>query len=299
VAARSRGRAFVELLALWGFAVAQPLLDIFGRAPQQFAFRGAEPVDIVLFALVVALAGPAVLWLVEVVAGAIDRRAADALHLLFLAGLVAAFVVQAARPLADGLVLYAIGAAAGIGAAVAYRRFEAVRTWLAFAALAPVVFVVLFLVSSPTSHLLDDVESAGPGDVGNPVPVVMMVFDELPLESVVDRDGTIDAELYPNLAELAGTSTWFRNDTSVSSSTWHAVPTLVTGQMPDPEAAPVAADHPDSLFTLVGDDYEMNVVESVTRLCPGDVCDGSTTTVAAGGLDELLRDASRVLRTRL
>jgi hypothetical protein len=196
-------------------------------------------------------------------------------------------------------VLYAIGAAAGIGAAVAYRRFEAVRTWLAFAALAPVAFVVLFLVSSPTSHLLDDVESAGPGDVGNPVPVVMLVFDELPLESVVDRDGTIDAELYPNLAELAGTSTWFRNDTTVSSSTWHAAPALVTGQMPDPDAAPVAADHPDSLFTLLGDGYDMNVVESVTRVCPSDVCDGSTSTVAAGGLDELLRDAGRVLRARL
>jgi hypothetical protein len=218
---------------------------------------------------------------------------------VFLGGLVAAFVVQAARPLADGLVLYALGAAAGAAAVLAHQQVGAVRAWLAFAALAPVAFVGLFLLSSPTSRLLDDVDSAGPGDVGNPVPVVMLVFDELPLASVVDADGTIDAELYPNLAGLAAESTWFRNTTTVSSSTWHAAPALVTGQLPEADTAPIAADHPDSLFTLLGDGGEVNVVESVTRLCPTDVCDDVTVTGAPGGLGELLRDAGRVMRARL
>jgi hypothetical protein len=230
----------------------------------------------------VALAGPLALWVVEVVTGLVHQRARQVLHLVFLGGLVAAFVVQAARPLADGLVLYALGAAAGGAVVVAYQRVGAVRAWLAFAALAPVAFVGLFLLTSPTSRLLDDVDSAGPGDVGNPVPVVMLVFDELPLASVVDEDGTVDAELFPNLAGLAAQSTWFRNATTVSSSTWHAMPALVTGKLPDTEAGPVAADHPDSLFTLLGDDP--NVVESVTRLCPTDVCDDVTVTGASGGL---------------
>jgi Sulfatase len=296
---RREGRAFVELLAVWGFALAQPLLDVFGRAPQQFAFRGAEPATIVAFALVVALAGPLALWLVEVVAGLVHQRARQVLHLVFLGGLVAAFVVQAARPLADGLVLYALGAAGSAAAVVAYQRVEAVRAWLAYTALAPVAFVGLFLLTSPTSRLLNDVDSTGPGDVGNPVPVVMLVFDELPLASVVDEDGTIDAELFPNMARLAAESTWFRNATTVSSSTWHAAPALVTGQLPDPEAGPLAADHPDSLFTLLGDGYDQNVVESVTRLCPTDVCDNVTVTGAPGGLGELLRDAGRVMRARL
>jgi hypothetical protein len=296
---RREGRAFAELLAAWGFAIAQPLLDVFGRAPQQFAFRAAEPATIVAFPLVVALAGPLALWLVEVVAGLVHQRARQVLHLVFLGGLVAAFVVQAARPLADGLVLYALGAAAGAAAVLAHQQVGAVRAWLAFAALAPVAFVGLFLLSSPTSRLLDDVDSAGPGDVGNPVPVVMLVFDELPLASVVDADGTIDAELYPNLAGLAAESTWFRNTTTVSSSTWHAAPALVTGQLPEADTAPIAADHPDSLFTLLGDGGEVNVVESVTRLCPTDVCDDVTVTGAPGGLGELLRDAGRVMRARL
>jgi hypothetical protein len=298
-ARRREGRAFVELLAVWGFAIAQPLLDVFGRAPDQFVFRAAEPATIVAFAVVVTLAGPIGLWLVEVAAGLVHQRARQVLHLVFLGGLVAAFVVQAARPLADGLVLYALGAASGAAAVIAYRRFAVVRAWLAFAALAPVAFIGLFLLTSPTSRLLDDVNSAGPGDVGNPVPVVMLVFDELPLASVVDEDGTIDAELFPNLAGLAAESTWFRNATTVSSSTWHAAPALVTGQLPAPDAAPIAADHPDSLFTLLGDDYDLNVVESVTRVCPTDVCDDVTVRGVPGGLRELLRDAGKVIRGRL
>ncbi|MGH9228463.1 MAG: sulfatase-like hydrolase/transferase [Acidimicrobiales bacterium] len=296
---RREGRELVELLAVWGFAIAQPLLDVFGRAPEQFAFRVAGPATIVAFALVVALAGPLVLWLVEVVAGLVHPRARRVLHLVFLGGLVAAFVVQAARPLADGPVLYALGAAAGAAAVAAYQRVEAVRAWLALAALAPAAFVGLFLLTSPTSRLLDDVDSAGAGDVGNPVPVVILVFDELPLTSVVDADGTIDAELFPNLAGLAAESTWFRNATAVSSSTWHAVPALVTGRLPDADSAPVAADHPDSLFTLLGDGGELNVVESVTRMCPTDVCDDVTVLGAPRGLGELLRDARRVMRARL
>jgi hypothetical protein len=296
---RREGRAFVELLAVWGFAIAQPLLDVFGRAPDQFAFRAAEPAMIVAFALVVTLAGPIAFWVVEVVSGLVHQRARQVLHLLFLGGLVAAFVVQAARPLADGPVLYALGSASGAAAVVAYQRVAAVRAWLAFAALAPVVFIGLFLLTSPTSRLLDDVDSAGPGDVGNPVPVVMLVFDELPLASVVDQDGTIDAELFPNLAGLAAESTWFRNTTTVSSSTWHAAPALVTGQLPEPDAGPVAADHPDSLFTLLADDYDLNVVESVTRVCPTDVCNDPKIRGAPGGLRALIRDAGRVMRARL
>lgn len=44
---RREGRAFVELLAAWGFAIARPLLDVFGRTPEHFAFRAAQPATII------------------------------------------------------------------------------------------------------------------------------------------------------------------------------------------------------------------------------------------------------------
>ena len=52
---RATARAFVELLAMTGLAVAQPLLDVFGRAPEAFTTRDADRGDLVAFALLVTL----------------------------------------------------------------------------------------------------------------------------------------------------------------------------------------------------------------------------------------------------
>jgi hypothetical protein len=62
---RKESRAFVELFALCGFAIAQPLLDLFGRNPTQFVFRNADTPDIIVFALLVACVPPLILWIVD------------------------------------------------------------------------------------------------------------------------------------------------------------------------------------------------------------------------------------------
>ncbi len=142
------------------------------------------------------------------------------------------------------------------------------RLWLAFAALAPLGFLVLFLTSSSTSRLLRADAALPEVEVGAPAPVVMVVLDELPLESMLDVDGGIDRELFPNLAALADQSHWYRNTTTVSTSTWHAVPALLTGSMPEDGTLPISDSHPDSLFTLLGSSYDMHVTESVTRAVP-------------------------------
>lgn len=266
-------RGFVELFALCGFAIAQPLLDIFGRSSEQFIFRNAASVDIWCFALVVVVAPPTALWLLESAIGFVAPRARALTHLALVAILVWAFTVQATRNLVSGVVLMLVAGAAGVGAAVLRDRVPAVRLWLSYAALAPLVFLGLFLFSSETSRLVfADEPRAAEAGIGDPAPVVMVVLDELPLTAVMTSDGEIDAELLPNLAEFANGATWFRNTTAVSSSTWYAVPSIVTGRYPESGTAPVAADHPESLFTLLGDAYELNVTESVTRLCPTTLC---------------------------
>ena len=50
-------RSAAELLALTGLAITQPLLDLFGNAPDVFLFRDSDSFAIIAFALVVAL-GP-------------------------------------------------------------------------------------------------------------------------------------------------------------------------------------------------------------------------------------------------
>jgi hypothetical protein len=295
---RTRVRAFVELFALCGFAFTQPLLDIFGRGVEQFAFRGASPSQIVLFGVAVTVLPALGLWLVEVLVGVVlGTKAATVVHLAFVAVLVAVFVVQAARPLGNGTALLLGAGVLGVGAALAYVRLPVVRLWLAFAALAPLGFLLLFLTSSSTSRLLQADEPLPEVEVGAPAPVVMVVLDELPLPSLLDADGGVDRELYPNLAAFADESHWYRNTTTVSTSTWHAVPSILTGVLPEDDTLPISDSHPDSLFTVLGPSYDMHVTESVTRVCPPSVCpyEGSSREVWTG----LARDALGITRDRL
>lgn len=287
----------IELFALCGLAFTQPLLDVFGRTPEQFAFRGIDPRGVVEFALAVTFLPTAALWLGEIIVSAVTARGRRALHAAVGILLVVAAALQVLTALTSGPVRVLGALAIGGGAVLAVLRFAPLRTWLRYMAVAPVMFLLLFLVASPSARLLSDPNAAAISEgVGNPVPVVMLVFDELPLNSLMTSDGTIDEELFPNFAAFADRANWYRNTTSVSSSTWYAVPALATGQMVENGPAPIAADHPESLFTLLGDTYDFNVTESVTRLCPSTLCDASPV---AGGRRAIARDALDVLRARL
>jgi hypothetical protein len=295
---RTLGRSFLELLGLTGLAVALPLLDVFGRAPTQFTFRDAGRTDIVAFGLVVTFALPLSLWLVELALRLVSARVARGAHVGFVALLVGAFAVQACRGIASAPWLHVLAGVVAVAGTALYVRSPAAGLWVRFTAAAPPVLLALFLIASDTSVLLRDPSAPLPtGPVGAPAPVVVLVFDELPLAAIVRADGTIDDDRYPHLASLAGRSHWFRNTTAVASSTWYAVPSLVTGRLPEDGDAPVAQDHPDTLFSLLSEVYDLRVSESVTRLCPADLCRSSGP--AAGGLDALLGDAGTVMRDRL
>ena len=75
-----------ELLALSALAVAQPLLDLFGRNPEFFVASGSTRPEIVAFALVIAFAIPALALATEVVVLlVVGPKAAAVLHGLWFA----------------------------------------------------------------------------------------------------------------------------------------------------------------------------------------------------------------------
>jgi len=104
------------------------------------------------------------------------------------------------------------------------------------------------------------------------VPIVLVVLDELPQATLADADGRIDAGLFPNFAQLAGESIWYRNATTVNDSTAAAVPAQLTGEQPQAGQLPTSRDHPRSLFTLFERSHELTVIEPVTALCPERLC---------------------------
>jgi hypothetical protein len=89
----------------------------------------------------------------------------------------------------------------------------------------------------------------------------------------MDRAGAIDRGRFPNFAALARDGTWYRNATTVADHTTDAVPSLLTGRFPREDALPIASDHRQSLFTLLGGSFSMaNVNEPATDVCPTELC---------------------------
>jgi hypothetical protein len=264
-----------QLLAVSGFALAQPLFDILGKNAEFFAVRGSTPSDIVLFALVVTFAPALVLLTAEVAVELVTRRDAAVLHYLFLAVLGAVFGVQALkRSGVDGTTALIVGAVLiGMALAIATWRVRIASLFLTIVAGASVVFLSVFLFGSKVEQLVFPKEvGAAAANVEASTPVVYLLFDEFPVIDLMNAKGEIDVRRFPNFARLARTSTWFRNATTLSASTTVAVPVILTGNPPVRGALPVAQNYPDNLFTLLASRYSLHVTESQTRLCPSHLC---------------------------
>lgn len=267
----------LELAALVGFAVVQPVLGPFGESPETFTGVEARPREIVLFALGVALVPIVALWALAAATRLLGPQVRSAAQTVLVALLAAAAASGAAHQNGGG---EPVRAAAAIGAAaataLAHRRWDPARRFLRYASPVPAVLVAFFLFASPVSALVRpatvDVDARPAGD--RP-PVVFIVLDELPTLSLVDGRGGIDAQLYPNIARLAGTSTWYRDHTAVTSATQTSLPALLTGRAtPDPadQRAATHTAYPDNLITLLAETHDVHGQEWATEMCPPSLC---------------------------
>lgn len=271
----------LEVVGLAGVAVTQPLLDVFGNAPETFIEAGASRSDIVWFALAIAFV-PALI--VAAVQFAMARLASPAVRVLLHTVVIATFAALLAAHLVargtamTGAAIAAVAVASGAGFAWLRRRTGWISTWLRYLSVATPLFVALFLFASPVSELLAETSQAGVPSMGRADrgPVIVLVLDELPTRSLLASDGGIDADRFPGFGAFAAEGTWFRNATSVSSHTLSAVPAIFTGQYPtDTDGAPTAATYPENLFRLLERSYRFNVSEHITSLCAVARCDAA------------------------
>ena len=285
-----------QLLAVSGFALAQPLFDILGKNAEFFAARGSTPGDIVLFALVVTFVPALVLLAVEILVELVSQHAAEVLHYVFLGFLGAVFGVQALkRSGVNATTVLIVGSIViGVALAVAASRVAIVRTFLTILSAASLIFLGTFLFNSRVEELIfpKSVDAAA-ATVVSSTPVVYLMLDEFPVNDLLDANGNIDARRFPNFARLARTSTWFRHTTTLSAATTVAVPVILTGNPPIRGALPIAQNYPDNLYTLLASHYHMKVIESQTRLCPAHICHPKAPDIGAR-LSSLYRDSKIV-----
>jgi hypothetical protein len=264
----------LHLFALSSFAVAQPLLDLLSHNAGFLVAHGTTPGEIIAIVAVLFFGVPAAGWILEEILLRIDRRLGWALHLLLVAALTAGALLPpiARLPNASGIVSMGLAALGGALGVVAYARLRPARRFASVLALAPVVFAVAFASTSPIRALLSNrgVGAVGDIEIEREAPIVMVLFDELPLTSLLDERERIDPVRYPAFARFAEDATWYRRAMTVHAQTHLALPAMLTGRYSPPTFLPIASAHPRNLFTLLAGRYDMNVYEMETSLLPPD-----------------------------
>jgi hypothetical protein len=268
--------AYLGLAVLWTFAVAQPLFELLKDNPEFFAARGSSGFDIISWSVLLVVVPPALLLAIELLVGLAGERARHSAHLVLIGALVALIAVQALKKAFDAsdVVLIVLSLAIGAGVAALYARAEPVRSFLRVLSPAPIVFLALFLFTDPISKLAfpDEAQARTIGGVTQ-APIVVVLLDELPANTLLDRQGELDARRYPGFAELARNATWFPNAYTVYDSTERAQPAIMDGNLPSEDKLPTSADHPNSIFSLFAKTHRLNVSEEATSICSRDLCE--------------------------
>lgn len=267
------------LVGMAGVAITQPVLDLFGQNPEFFVAGRYGRSQIVAFALVVAFVPAVVASLLTGLGWLISPAIGTVVHGFMLVLLATAFGLGLVNTLGLEGLWPASLAAAAIAAVIVWleKTRTPVRTFLSYLAVGNLVFVGLFLGHSATAPLVTGRDTAGAlGSVTVPPlegPVILVIFDEFPVTTLMRSGGTINAARFPNFARLAQSATWFRNASSHSPQSHESVPSILTGRLPDEGALPTYSDYPRNYFTLLGARYPTNRYELLTDLCPSVICE--------------------------
>lgn len=155
--------------------------------------------------------------------------------------------------------------------------------------------------SRPEAHRAAHADSRDASTTAPPRTIVMVVFDELPLVSLMGPGGRIDASRYPAFAALARDATWYRRAAAVHDSTALAVPAILDGHYPRAALRSDVYSHPANLFTLLERRYEVHAFEEATGLCPTSLCEppaGTTASHLAAGKPKRYRAFVRSVERR-
>lgn len=270
----------VHLLCLCTLSIGQPLYDLVGKYPEFFFVRDIQPWQLAIFIAFVSLAVPLLLVSAWSLLRLLNRTAASIFFVLCILLTTTALSLQVVKAVlyADQEVKILVVLLSGLILTVLYLKFLQAQKALWFLAgvnaLAPLFFLYNYVSSANT----DNVQESFGWKPEHQVPVVLILFDELPLSGLLDSTLAIDKKRFPNFYALSRESTWYRNASTVGDLTSVAVPALLSGVFPvlNEQQRPLKAiyrEHPRNLFTLLGDSHTIFAREWLTRLCPPSICD--------------------------
>lgn len=266
----------VLLFALTGFAIAEPVFELFRQTPEFLIARQNTVADVWALTAMLSFLLPVIAVLPAWILSERYPRFAKGYLWGVAAILCTCLFAQFIQPF-EGIstalfLVLSLGAAVPVSYLLLFTRWRLLASVLAVIAL---VFPLRFLFFST---VIDDVRglpesSFSLSGLEQAPDIVFIVFDELPVSTLLDNNLQVDGRLFPGFKRLQNMSNWYFNTSSISDSTMVAVPAILTGIYPDERAVqPTIAEQPLNLFTLLRNRYSYNVTESVARLCPADQC---------------------------
>ena len=282
--------AHLHIFTLCAFAFAQPLYDLLGKNAEFFPVRNHDAGDILLLALTLSFLIPASLILLLNFIRLLSGKAFILFNFILITILCSLILFPIFKHLTN---LYPILASSLILLLSSFLSFYYLtkvnlRLFLTFLSPSILIFPIIFIFFTPIYNLLytDKSINVKPVKIASETPVVFLIFDELPITTLLTDANNIDKNLFPGFYELAKHATFYPNTSTVADFTVHAVPAILTGNYPrgitediTPKKSfnewnnlPSFQHHPKNLFTAFRHNYKLNVMETVTSLCPKDTC---------------------------
>ena len=297
-------RHFLTYLALSTMAIAQPVLDLYGRNITVFSAAKLSPIEVVLFLALVVIAPACLAIAVDRLSRLFGPKVNEATRLVLLAifsGLLGLAVARWAY-VENNLGASAMFAVFAFALPVAFDKFSGVREWSRWlAVLSVAVTANAFIQLQPV--LLRNNGPTSDAVVNNKqVSVLQIVLDEFPLYALLDSDGSINRARFPGFAQLADESTWYRNSVAESNFTHQAVPAILSSRIPTKTGGPFLTQYPKNIFTLFANSVSVGGIEPVTSLCPHTVCgtaDLSSHGFSFSRFKSFVTDASYVYGQRV
>ncbi len=294
--------ALLPLAGLCAMAVSHPLYDLLVREDHAtfFVAHQSKAMDVYLLVFVLSAALPLALFLTLWVLNLLSKNLARAFYASVIFILFTALFMPVSRMLLGDLGWGNVGLGAGAAIACTFM-FIAVSSashFLGWSAVAALISPAMFLTNPAITSFLSTPEAQDYKiDLfGKNYPnIVMVVFDEMPLISLLDDDWQIDDVRFPNFARLAGTSTWYRNTVTAHTRTTKAVPALLTGRYVNHNQPVASAENfPESMVSFLRSSHQLRGVEVVTTFF--DQAEDHTITPSFGvGFEKMAIDLAIVL----
>jgi hypothetical protein len=288
-------RHAAEVAGLVVLALLEPTITDLAASPHTFQMLAMTTRDVVVAALVAVTAIVALVLVVEALADRFSPVARNAVHVVVLAGLAIVWAVQVVHVVlrSSGVVAVVAAVAAGTLTVIVHYRWRLALLYLACASVVPLVMSIAQVEPLPAVGVDELLRAEDEVVMQKPTPIVIVVFDAMPLVNVLDGTGAIDAALYPELAALSAQSTWYRNHVTVGLSTQIVTPVLVSGTF---EGSGRAFSDAPNILRNIDRSYIVQSDEPVSFLC---LTRCASVARPRDRFGSLLSLSSRFLRARL